>query len=99
MELRTTRAFFDSYGQRPAEKQAELAPGGIRFTCPCCGYPMLGDRGGYSICRICWWEDDGQDDDDADEVRGGPNGTFSLSQARENFERHLVMYPPDHDTR
>jgi hypothetical protein len=33
------------------------------------------------------WEDDGQDTHDADEVRGGPNGTLSLSQARRNFAR------------
>jgi len=32
-----------------------------------------------------FWEDDGQDDHDADEVRGGPNGTLSLLQARLNF--------------
>jgi hypothetical protein len=35
---------------------------------------------------VCFWEDDGQDDHDADEVRGGLNGTLSLSQARHNFE-------------
>jgi hypothetical protein len=60
---------------------------------------MLGERASYDICRICWWEDDGQDDNDADDVRGGPNGVFSLSEARANFERYLVMYPPDQDTR
>jgi hypothetical protein len=45
---------------------------------------------------VCFWEDDGQDDHDADEVRGGPNGTLSLTQARTNFrmfgacEMHFV---------
>ena len=37
------------------------------------------------ICKVCFWEDDGQDDHDADDVRGGPNGTLSLRQARLNF--------------
>jgi hypothetical protein len=37
------------------------------------------------MCPVCWWEDDGQDDHDADMVRGGPNGSLSLTQARENF--------------
>ena len=32
-----------------------------------------------------FWEDDGQDDHDADEVRGGPNGDLSLAAARRNF--------------
>jgi hypothetical protein len=61
---------------------AEDAP----YRCPCCRYPTLHDRGGYAICPVCWWEDDGQDDHDADEVRGGPNELLSLSQARRNFE-------------
>lgn len=38
------------------------------------------------MCPVCYWEDDGQDDADADTVRGGPNGGLSLSEARRNFE-------------
>jgi Cysteine-rich CPCC len=30
-------------------------------------------------------KDDGQDDHDADIVRGGPNGSLSLTDARRNF--------------
>jgi hypothetical protein len=37
------------------------------------------------ICKVCFWEDDGQDDHGADDVRGGPNGALSLKQARLNF--------------
>jgi hypothetical protein len=37
------------------------------------------------MCPVCYWEDDGQDDADADIVRGGPNGSLSLSEARRNF--------------
>jgi hypothetical protein len=40
------------------------------------------------MCPVCWWEDDGQDEHDAEEVRGGPNGTLSLSQAQVNFEKY-----------
>jgi len=98
-ELRKRRAFFDSYGSRPGEKDAAIPPGGIRISCPCCGYPTLGERGGYEICELCWWEDDGQDDTDADIVRGGPNHGHSLTEARENFMRFLAMYPPDRDPR
>ena len=65
---------------------------GVSYTCPCCGYPTLAERGGYEICEICNWEDDGQDDPHADEVWGGPNGDYSLSEARANFEAHLTMY-------
>jgi len=35
---------------------------------------------------VCFWHDDGQDDHDADEVRGGPNKDLSLSQARANYQ-------------
>lgn len=34
---------------------------------------------------MCFWEDDGQDDHDADEIRSGPNRGLSLSEARRNF--------------
>jgi hypothetical protein len=39
------------------------------------------------LCPICWWEDDGQDDDDASEVRLTVNGHLSLSEARDWFVR------------
>ncbi|MFF5015369.1 CPCC family cysteine-rich protein [Streptomyces sp. NPDC001165] len=54
--------------------------------CPCCGYLTLDERGNFEICAVCFWEDDGQDDHDADRVRGGPNGRLSLMEARRNFQ-------------
>jgi len=48
---------------------------------------------------LCNWEDDGQNDDDANEVRGGPNSDYSLAQARENFNRYRVMHEPGRDQR
>lgn len=63
-----------------------------RFDCPCCGYPTLGERGGYEICPICWWEDDNQDDPGADVVFGGPNGDYSLTEGRLNFAKYLCQY-------
>lgn len=58
---------------------------GSKYECPCCGYRTLTERGGYEICPVCFWEDDGQDAADADTVRGGPNSSLSLSQAKANF--------------
>jgi hypothetical protein len=55
--------------------------------CPCCHNRTLIVRGGFELCPVCWWEDDGQDDADADAVRGGPNGGISLADARENYQR------------
>ena len=63
-----------------------------RYLCPCCYMPTLDERAGYDICTICFWEDDGQDNDDASIVRGGPNSDYSLKEARENFKRHHTMY-------
>jgi hypothetical protein len=58
------------------------------YPCPCCGYKTLEERGGFEICPVCFWEDDGQDDHDADIVRPcGPNNILSLTQARENFKK------------
>jgi len=56
-----------------------------KHSCPCCRFLTLSERGGYEICKVCFWEDDGQGDHDADEVRGGPNSDLSLAQARLNF--------------
>jgi hypothetical protein len=67
------------------------------YRCPCCGCRTLLERGGFDICPVCFWEDDGQDDQDADDVQGGPNGELSLTQARPNYKefgacdrRHLT---------
>ena len=62
---------------RPSERQKS-------YRCPCCGFKTLYGRGQDEICPVCFWEDDGQDEHDADEVRGGPNGTLSLTEARTN---------------
>lgn len=59
--------------------------------CPCCGYRTLRERGGFEICPVCFWEDDGQDNDDADGRRGGPKpNRVSLTEGRRNFLIHRV---------
>jgi hypothetical protein len=35
-----------------------------------------------ALCPVCWWEDDGQDDADAADVRHTVNGALSLNEAR-----------------
>ena len=55
------------------------------IPCPCCFCLTLEDRGSFELCPVCYWEDDGQGNHDADEVRGGPNGDLSLTAARANF--------------
>lgn len=63
----------------------QRAQDGSLYRCPCCRCRTLTERPGYEICPVCFWEDDGQDDHDANEVRGGPNADLSLNQARQNF--------------
>ncbi len=57
------------------------------YGCPCCKYRTLRGRAGFEICPVCYWEDDGQDEHDADVVRGGPNGDLSLRKAQDNYRR------------
>jgi cysteine-rich CPCC protein len=64
---------------------------GRRFRCPCCKHLTLSSRGYYEICKVCFWEDDGQDEHDAEIVRGGPNSDLSLRQAQENYRRFGAM--------
>lgn len=68
-------------------------------ACPCCGYDTLDARGEYDICKICWWEDDGQDNDDANIARGGPNSNLSLTRARLNFLEQGIFQPSREDLR
>lgn len=63
-----------------------------REKCPCCGFPTLEELNYYEICELCDWEDDGQGDVDAHKVFGGPNGDYSLKEARKNFKENLIMY-------
>lgn len=59
----------------------------LPLRCPCCGYKTLVEGVAFEICTVCFREDDGQNDDDADEVLGGPNGNLSLTQARANYQQ------------
>lgn len=65
----------------------------MRIACPCCACLTLDERGAFEICAVCHWEDDGQNDVDADTVRGGPNGRLSLSQARANYKTLAACDP------
>lgn len=93
--LHARLAWFETYVSRAREGVQAAPEQGIRYGCPCCGYPTLTERGNYEICSLCHWEDDGQDNPRADERWGGPNGNYSLTEARLNFSRYLTMYDPD----
>jgi len=57
----------------------------IRYRCPCCGFRTLDAPSTLAQCPVCWWEDDGQDDADAREVRNTVNGELSLAEARMHY--------------
>jgi hypothetical protein len=65
-----------------------------KYVCPCCGYATLDEVNKYEICKICFWEDDGQDDPKADECLRGPN-LIGLTQARINFLQVGASNPKD----
>lgn len=82
-----SKEWFNFYVDRLENHSVrESSEDGIIYRCPCCGYKTLSERGYFEICDVCFWEDDGQDESDADLVRGGPNGSLSLTQARANFK-------------
>jgi hypothetical protein len=64
-----------------------------RFRCPCCGYKTLQAPDAMGLCPVCWWEDDGQEDADASEVRLTVNGQLSLEQARNYFTLIGAAHP------
>lgn len=73
-----------------------MIPSAVAFhRCPCCLKRTIHEPAAYEICPVCFWEDDGQDDIDADIVRGGPNGKLSLVVARQNFKQIGAADPKD----
>ena len=81
-ELAQRKAWFKEYTTSPGDQPDELP-----LRCPCCFCLTLSERGSFDICPVCYWEDDGQDEYDADVLRGGPNGNLSLTRARLNYEK------------
>lgn len=85
------------FGGENNGKQTEILTS--RFRCPCCGFPTVTESAAFEICELCNWEDDGQSDENADEVLGGPNSDYSLTEARRNFAKYSVMYEQGRDMR
>ncbi len=46
-----------------------------------------------ALCPVCWWEDDGQEDVDAADVRNTVNGELSLAEARVHFSECGASHP------
>lgn len=92
---RSLKSFWTSFLMRRTwfEAHSEYLKG--LKPCPCCGYPLLTGERSFEWCSLCCWEDDGQDDQNADEVLGGPNADLSLTEARKNFELTLCAFRPD----
>lgn len=65
---------------------------GLRHECPVCRVPLLAERGRAEICPVCWWEDDGIDEED---WSSGCNHGITLREARANFARTMFCYPPN----
>lgn len=97
-EIIERRLWFDAHWK---DIDTELSPWKIltrifpldvrsRYTCPCCGYPTLERRIMWEICFICWWEDDGQDDADKENVRG--INQLALVKARSNFAENMLSF-------
>lgn len=63
-----------------------------RENCPCCGYPTLKKRSYEEICVLCDWEDGDYNELNPEKIDGGPNGDYSLAEAKRNFDTHLTMY-------
>ncbi|MCG3166628.1 MAG: hypothetical protein POELPBGB_02408 [Bacteroidia bacterium] len=85
-DFKTRRKTFDKF----------IGDNNLRlFTCPGCGFPTLDKRGNYEICAVCNWEDDNQDDQNADIVKGGPNAGLSLTQNRLNIGTTLSKLADD----
>ncbi len=104
MGLRDMKAGVESYSSRLRAVfrvnplylkfvQSDVEGEATRFRCPCCGYKTLETPGALALCPVCWWEDDGQEDEDAAEVRLTVNGQLSLDEARAHYAACGAAHP------
>lgn len=56
-----------------------------KYQCPCCGFYTLGDVEEYSVCPVCFWEDDPYQRQNPDYEFGANN--ISLNAAVENYRK------------
>jgi hypothetical protein len=74
-------------------RQSNVVASENRFRCPCCGSKTLQLPGALGLCPVCWWQDDGQDDEDAEDVRLTVNGQLSLLEARSHYAACGASHP------
>lgn len=56
-----------------------------KYICPVCGCRTLDELGGFDICPVCYWEDDGFYEEDEP---NSANECVTIRQARENFIKY-----------
>lgn len=75
-----------------------LSADGVVSGVPCqaCGYPTLSERGGYHVCVVCHWEDDGTSRDDDPDLSSSVNNGLTLREAAANVADYGVAVSPVH---
>ncbi|MFB7212361.1 CPCC family cysteine-rich protein [Streptomyces sp. NPDC056255] len=73
----------------PGEPPRASPTGGSPYACPRCELLTLKAREPFRTCAERGWEEDGQDDPNAGEVWGGPNGAESLTGARRRYAQYV----------
>lgn len=81
MDFAERRRRFDDAAARLPER---------RWTCPCCAFPTLAERGVAETCRLCGWEDDGRDDAQLVEARGGSTLARARAEAGGRLDARAV---------
>ena len=72
--------------------EPRLAPP-TKYPCACCGcLIVLRGKKHSGCCPVCWWQEDGRSEADADQLIGEFEwGDISLTQARINYKRFGVF--------
>ncbi|MCI5058941.1 MAG: hypothetical protein MRY83_22700 [Flavobacteriales bacterium] len=91
INLQERRAFFqEHFSLKIGLQRNDVNPEYYKNSCPVCGYLTLSERGIWEVCSICFWEDDGFDDSDADAI-SGPNH-MSLNDYRIKYAQKLYEF-------
>jgi hypothetical protein len=65
----------------------------LRFSMPVLWISYSGCAEHPGFVPVGWWEDDGQEDDDAAEVWSTVNGDLSLAEARMHYSQCGASHP------
>lgn len=73
-------------------KSSKNAEKDLSNSCPACGFLTLMSRGGYDICPLCFWEDEGLDEKNLTEESAANDCSLEEYRARTEDALQAILH-------